>query len=242
MKNLLLVIIALVNYGCGAKEKLITSAPAFNVAGMDLKSMPHKRVKELFVVVFEKNFTPLEWKEIFDQTTLLSKNKKQLREIEGLDDDASSEVRGKMITDNARLLGSLGQKSLFMMNWSAQDENCRIVLKDSWQLQCKPRNRDNPLNGGLPLSVHPLEWVFPNPVVSTTKIPYLRIKLKKESTEGSAFNYSIELRMKQEHETSTESWLKGDAFPEAGSEFLKADGSLTTSFFPYGYAEMTLGN
>lgn len=230
--------------GCGKKmEYQPLNRPDSSVSSRSIADLSHKRVKELFVVLFEKNFEPQEWKVIFDQTGILSANKKKIRQMEGQIDDASIEVRTQLITENGELLDSLSQKSLFMMNWSAQDENCKLALKEFWQLVCKPRNQNNPLNGGLPHGVGAVEWVNPDPVVSMTKIPYLRIRLKKEHDEtgASALKYALELRLKEERVSETESWFKGEAFPSKGSTFIRADGTTTQQVFPYGYAELTLG-
>jgi hypothetical protein len=233
---------------CGKKDAPVP-APALNrMSAKDsvrtVSELKHKRVRELFVVLFEKNFTPDEWKTIFDQTRILSANKKTIRTIEGMDDEASSEIRGKLITENADLLTSLAGKSLFMMNWSIQDENCKLSLKDFWQLVCKPRNPNNPLNGGLPHGVGAVEWITPDPVTSITKIPYLRMVLKKDvdSTTSSPLAYEMELRLKEERFTESESWFKGEALPTMDSIFVRPDGTVASQVFPYGYVELTLGN
>jgi len=230
--------------GCGKKtEYQPLHLPEGSVSSRSVSDLPHKRVRELFVVLFEKNFEPQEWKTIFDQTSILSANKKKIRLMEGQIDDASIEIRTQLITENGELLTSLSQKSLFMMNWSVQDENCKFSLKEFWQLICKPRNQNNPLNGGLPHGVGAVEWVTPDPVVSVTKIPYLRIRLQKDRDEtgASALEYGLELRLKEELISENESWFKGEAFPSKGSTFIRADGTPTRQVFPYGYAELTLG-
>jgi hypothetical protein len=229
---------------CGKKDQYVPlSRPEGSVSARSVSELSHKRVKELFVVLFEKNFEAQEWKKIFDHTKVLSANKRKIREIEGQVDDASIEIRTQLITENAGLLTALSEKSLFMMNWSAQDENCKLSLKSFWQLTCRPRTLDNPLNGGMPSGVGAVEWINPDPVVSVTKTPYLRIRLKKEldPTGESPLHYDLELRLKEERFSESESWFKGDALPAAKSAFVRTDGSVTQSFYPYGYAELTLG-
>ncbi len=229
---------------CGKKPDFQPlQASEGTVSSRSVAELPHKRLKELFVVLFEKNFESSEWKQIFEQTNMLSANKKKIRQIEGQVDDASIEIRTQLISQNSELLTSLSEKSLFMMNWSAQDENCKLSLKEFWQLVCKPRNLNNPLNGGLPYGVGPVEWVEPNPVVSVTKTPFLRIRLKKDSdpTGASLLQYSLELRLKEERSSDTETWLKGEAIPAEGSVFIHSDGTAAQQVFPFGYVEMTLG-
>ncbi len=247
-QNFTMLFMLLLASACGKKDSP-TPAPNLNRIGTPdsartVSDLKHKRVRELFVVLFEKNFTPDEWKIIFDQTRILSANKKAIRAIEGMDDENSSEIRTKLITENADLLTSLAGKSLFMMNWSIQDENCKLSLKEFWQLVCKPRNPNNPLNGGLPHGVGAVEWVNPDPVTSITKIPYLKMVLKKEldPTSASPLAYEMELRLKEERFTESESWFKGEALPTSGSVFVRTDGSASSHVFPYGYVELTLGN
>lgn len=196
------------------------------------------RVKELFVVVFPKNYTPLEWKAIFDDTRILSQNKRRLRALEGLADDASQDERAELIGRNAEILTLLGSKSLFMMSWSAADENCRI--RDTLKITCRPSNPDNPLNGGLPKHTSPLEWIRPDPVRSDVKTPYVSIRLEQKDAEKGAL-YGLDLRLKPESLGESELWFKGEAIPVKGSLFSGAEGSPVSEYFPYGYAEMTLG-
>ncbi len=241
---LLMLLLIFSGISCGKKTEFqALSDSEGSVSSRSVSELPHKRVRELFVVLFGKNFQPTEWKEIFEQTNILSANKKKIRQIEGQVDDASIEIRTQLITQNSELLTSLSEKSLFMMNWSAQDENCKISLKDFWQIICKPRNLNNPLNGGLPHGVGPIEWIQPNPVVSATKTPFLRIRLKKDAeAEGSSLlQYALELRLKEEKVSDSETWFKGEAIPSSESTFVLQDGTTTQQFFPYGYVEMTLG-
>jgi hypothetical protein len=247
-KKTMMGVLLLLALACGQKD-VPSPLPNFNRIGTQdsartIADLKHKRVRELFVVLFEKNFSVDEWKIIFDQTRILSANKKTIRAIEGMDDEASSEIRGKLITENAELLNALAGKSLFMMNWSIQDENCKLSLKDFWKLLCKPRNPNNPLNGGLPYGVGAVEWVNPDPVTSITKIPYLRMVLKKDldPTTASPLVYQMELRLKEERFTESESWFKGEALPTSDSVFVRPDGTSASQVFPYGYVELTLGN
>ncbi len=244
MKSAILILMLALT-ACGKKnesEPVTSTLPGRNGVARSVSELKHKRIRELFVVLFEKNFSPEEWKFVFDQTNILSSNKKKIRQIEGLDDDASSEIRGKLITENAGLLTALSEKSLFMMNWSIQDENCKLSLKDFWQLVCKPRNINNPLNGGLPHGVGAVEWVNPDPITSVTKTPYLRIRLQRDLEEPMPLAYQMELRLKEERITEGESWFKGEALPMSDSVFVRQDGTPVTGVFPYGYAELTLGN
>jgi hypothetical protein len=247
-QKIIMCTLLLMASACGKKDES-SSVPSLNRIDASgsmrtVADLKHKRVRELFVVLFEKNFSVDEWKTIFDQTRILSANKKTIRAIEGMEDEASSEIRGKLITENAELLNALAGKSLFMMNWSIQDENCKLVSKAFWQLVCKPRNPNNPLNGGLPYGLGAVEWVNPDPVTSITKIPYLSLVLRKDldPTGSSPLAYQMELRLKEERLTDSESWFKGEALPTSDSVFVRPDGTAASQVFPYGYVELTLGN
>lgn len=239
MKNFYWIIIFSLLVSCGKKESQQVS-PALKV--QQEFQLRHKRVKELFVVLFEKNYTASEWKDIFDLTRVLSANKKTLRSIEGDDSEAAGAIRSPLIKENAEILSVLGAKSIFMMSWSSQDENCKILQKDSIQLTCKPRNVNNPLNGGLPSVVAPLEWINPDPIRSEVKIPYLKIMLKKDASPDQPQHYSLELRLKEEQVSDAETWFKGEAIPASDSQFMTSEGKLVDRFFKFGYAEMTVGN
>jgi hypothetical protein len=196
------------------------------------------RVKELFVVVFPKNYAPLEWKAIFDDTRILSRNKRRLRALEGLSDGPAQDERADLIGKNAEILTTLGSKSLFMMSWSAADENCRI--RDTLKITCRPSNPDNPLNGGMPKHVSALEWIRPDPIRSDVKTPYVAIRLEQKDPEKGPL-YGLDLRLKPELIGEKELWFKGEALPSEGSLFTGPDGAPVSDYFPYGYVEMTLG-
>lgn len=228
---------------CSSKETAVQNSISENpIVLKGSIQLSHKRVKELFVVIFEKNFSAQEWKDIFDLTNVLSSNKKILRTIEGQDSDEAGAIRSELIKKNADILTALGAKSIFMMSWSAQDENCKFSQKSTLLFNCKPRNPSNPLNGGLPVAIKPVEWLIPDPVKSEVKIPYLSLVLGKEAKDESPSSYELELRLKEENVSDSESWFKGDVVPTLGSRFIKNDGTLVDHFFQFGYAEMTLGD
>ncbi|MBU6155124.1 MAG: hypothetical protein KGP28_12545 [Bdellovibrionales bacterium] len=196
------------------------------------------RVKELFVVIFPKDYSVPEWQRIFEETNVLSRNKQKLRAIEGLDTPEIQEERAVLIGKNAEILSELGAKSLFMMNWSIQDENCRI--SKSLKILCRPFNPENPMNGGLPTNRGPLQFIIPDPVQSEIKTPYLSVTLEQlDESKGPYFG--LNLRLKPESSGDGFSWYKGDVTISGGSRFRsQADGSEVASFFPYGYSELTL--
>lgn len=239
LMSILILSLAVLQSGCG-KKSVPAHTPLRTMNSVSTPDLKHKRVQELFVVIFEKNYSPEEWKEIFDQTRLLSANKKQLRAIEGQDSEEVSILRSKLIQENAEILTRLGSLSLFMLNWSAQDENCRFAGNPELKLICKPRNPNNPLNGGLPFSPEAATWVIPNPALSEVKTPYLKFLLRKQAERETDFAYDLELRLKIEKVLDESSWFKGEALPAPGSRFQKPDGTLTGTFFTYGYSELTL--
>ena len=218
MNRIIAVLMLLGMTGCAGKN----SKP--QILGQALKSdlsrtevLRGLRVKELFVVVFPKNYSVQEWKSIFQDTNILSRNKRRLREIEGQDDPTVEEERATLIGKNAEILLELGTRSLFMMSWSSQDENCKIG-KDTLKIVCKPFNPDNPLNGGLPQSMKPISFIIPDPIQSEVKIPYLSIKLEKQGQE-SIKGFGMELRLKPESESKKQLWFKGDVVMDPESEF-----------------------
>jgi hypothetical protein len=226
------LIFCLTLVSCGKKE---TRTEAFSNSGIPTPAfeLTHKRVKELFVVVFDRDYSADEWKSVFDLTRILSLNKKALRQSSG---DVAA-----IIQKNAEILTDLSAMSVFMLSWSAQDENCKFIQKDELLFNCKPRNFGNPLNGGLPVSTEPVKWVIPDPIRSDVKTPYLKMSLKKESNLENHAEYELLLRMKLESANETETVFKGEVIPVIGSRFLKSDGSTTDQFFPYGYVELSLG-
>jgi hypothetical protein len=205
--------------------------------GVSTEALKGLRVQELFVVLFPKDFQPGEWRAIFDDTRVMSRNKKRLRELEGATDGPSQDERAELIGKNAEILMKLGEKSLFLMSWSAADENCRI--KDTLKIVCKPSNPDNPMNGGLPKNILPITVVQPDPVRSDVKTPYLALRLEQaDPARGS--RYGLDLRLKVERLDGREKWFKGEALPLAGSEFINREGVVVKDPFPYGYAELTI--
>jgi hypothetical protein len=238
MKKITLIFMLLTTISCGKK---VDSLPVTS-AQLEEFNLRHHRVKELFLMIFEKDYSADEWKTVFELTKILSANKKVLRLIEGDDSDSASAIRMPIISKNAEILGELSQKSVFMLSWSAQDENCKITQREQLLFTCKPRNKNNPLNGGLPTVTESLQWLNPDPIREEIKTPYLRMIMRKEASSENLQKYSIELRLKIEKISDSESWFKGEAIPLPESKFLKSSGGLTNDFFKYGYAEMTLGN
>jgi len=235
--KILLIFAALLLSSCSKDLPLVPTSNVQRQEAMNVETLKLLRVKELFVVLFPKNYTVDEWKFIFDETKELSANKKRLRALEGMVDAESQDVRANLIGKNADLLTDLGNKSLFMMSWSASDENCKI--KDSMKVVCRPSNSDNPLNGGLPKNLEPLSFVVPDPVSSEIKTPYLLIRLEQNDVSRGPW-YRLDLRLKVESLSADEKWFKGDVVPAKGSTFIGQDGSMATEFFPYGYSELTL--
>ncbi len=227
--------------GCSADSPPeVRSGEPYRVDASRIEGLRGMRVRELFVVIFPKDYSVEEWRAIFEQTNLLSKNKRRLREIEGRDEPQIQEERSAIIGKNAEILLELGMKSLFMMSWTSQDENCSIDKE--MRILCDPFNPDNPLNGGLPANTRPLRYVIPNPVQnSSIKTPYLSAFLEKKKS-GAGIGFGIELRLKPEASNAQSSWYKGDVVIEEGSVFPSAtDGSPVGTYYRYGYSEMTLG-
>ena len=224
---------------CGKADKPVQQAQLSIMPPVSLHDLHQKRVKELFIVLFEKDFSITEWKIIFDETKKLSVNKKRLRKIEG--DFSAREKREAWINENAVLLDDLGKRSLFMLDWTLQDENCKFIEKKDLRLVCKPHTLDNPLNGGLPENKSPITWVVPDPVRYDIKNPYLKINL---SLNNERYDYDLELRLQLESkDEKREWWFKGDvvkSVPHSKVKFTREDGSESSSLYPYGYAEMTV--
>jgi len=211
---------------------------ALSVDSSRVEALKGYRVRELFAVIFPKDYSVEEWRAIFEETNVLSRNKQRLRMLEGQDAPAIQEERAVLIGKNAEILTDLGAKSLFMMSWSAQDENCRI--SKSLKLLCKPFNPDNSMNGGLPLNPVPLQFVIPDPVQSEIKTPYLSIKLEQRDELKGPY-YGIELRLKPEASSENFRWFKGDLTIDSGSVFRsQVNGEPVSTYFPYGYSELTL--
>ena len=205
-------------------------------AAMALKGL---RIKELFVVIFPKDYSIPEWEAIFVETKELSRNKQRLRTLEGQDAAEAQEERANLIGKNANILTDLGSKSLFMMSWSASDENCKIS-KDTLKVICRPFNSENPLNGGLPKSLEPIQYLIPDPIQSDVKTPYLSVKLV-QGDEAKGPKYGIELRLKPEVMSENQKWLKGDVVIQKGSAFhSQSDGTPVDTYYPFGYSELTL--
>ncbi len=188
----------------------------------------HKaRIDELFIVLFKDQMSQDQWNTIFQDTQKLSSNKRLLLTIEGLSDEVSERLRDQIIPENAILLRRLSESSVYLLNWSFGDENCRFLYRDTLDLMCKPRTLDNPLNGGLPEQRGRIEVLSPNPVTEDIKVKYLNIVLYKESPR-----LKIQLRLRLEKSTSDQYWFKGDVKVN--------EHSFNQNPFSYGYAEMSL--
>ncbi len=185
------------------------------------------RVSDLLIILFKKDINEDQWTEIFKGTQKLSSNKRKLLSIEGLMDNNSESLRIEILDQNAKLFEFLSSFSVYILNWSFGDENCRFLFKENLNLLCKPRNLDNPLNGGLPQQDGFITYNRPNPVTEDIKVPYLNIYLSKKADDP----LKLQLRLKLESKSETEFWFKGDVLP-----LVYKDKSLP---FPYGYVELT---
>jgi hypothetical protein len=234
----ILISALMLGFGCSERPvERVRQTNAYPAGTFDVAQLEGLRLKEMLVVLFQRDFSVEEWKTIFVQTKKLSLNKKVLRSLEGAIDPAADLERGNRMAENAELLEALGNQSSFLMSWSLADENCRFVNQRGVRMTCRPKNRQNPLNGGLPSPVGLVEWVEPNPVVSDTKSPHLKLVLATQENP----KFEIELRLKLESTDRGETWWKGEAYPSAGSEFMAPDGVIRPAGFPIGYAEITLG-
>lgn len=227
--------------GCskGDEGPKVRATNAASSESFEVSRLDGYRVQELLIVVFARDYTPAEWTRIFDWTRALSANKRRLRSIEGALDAEADRLRGELIERNADLLTELGSRSLFILSWSANDENCRFAADGATAataMTCKPRSLDNPLNGGLPQPDGAVEWIRPNPVTSDIKTPYLRLALQRVGEPA----FRLELRLKTERVSEREGWFKGEAVPAPGSRFIDFEGVAREPGFPYGYAEMTV--
>lgn len=191
------------------------------------QDLDKNKISELFVLLFKDNLTSVEWTNIFLDTQKLSLNKRKLFQIEGLNDDESEKIRSAVIAENSVLLQRLSGFSVFILNWSLSDESCKFLFKDMLNLVCKPRNLDNPLNGGMPLQFGEIRIIKPDPTIDEIKTDYLKLTLRKEESPS----YMIELRLKLESSSAKEFWFKGDVLPR--------DHHFNENPYPYGYAELT---
>lgn len=192
-----------------------------------IEDLNKNKINELFVVLFKDNLSSDQWKSIFLDTQKLSLNKRKLFLIEGLDDEDSDQIRSTVIAENSVLLQRLSGFSVFILNWSLSDENCKFIFKDMMNLVCRPRNLDNPMNGGMPTQVGEISIIKPDPTVDEIKTDYLKFTLSMLE----APSYTIELRLKLESSSAKEFWFKGDVIPH--------DAHFNQNPFPYGYAELT---
>jgi hypothetical protein len=236
-----LAVVALGLFACGRSWERV---PTSNASGQPLlpgepspEDLVSLRVREAFVVVFPRDFAVDEWRGIFERTRELSFNKTRLRRIEGRSDLDSESERLERIGRNVELLTELGERSLFMMSWTLADENCRF--RSGPKLVCRPFNRDNPLNGGLPEQVGQLLFFRPDPILDAIKTPYWSLALEQRDPVWGPW-YRLDLRLRTEVATPQEIVLKGESLPAEGSGFPGPDGLPVTSYFPYGYAELTL--
>ncbi len=192
-----------------------------------LNDLHKTRVDELFVVLFKAQLSQDQWTTIFQDTQKLSSNKRLLMTIEGLSDEASEKLRDQIIPENATLLQRLSDSSLYLLNWSFGDENCRFLFKETLDLVCKPRTQDNPLNGGLPQQRGAIEILTPNPITEDIKVKYLNVILYKDIPR-----LDIQLRLRLEKATGDQFWFKGDVKINQHS--------FNETPFGYGYSEMSL--
>lgn len=214
---------------CQKMEPLETKKTDVSIFSQEfsLSELHKTRVDELFVVLFKDGLTQEQWTTIFQDTQKLSSNKRLLMTIEGLSDEASEKLRDQIIPENADLLQRLSDSSLYLLNWSFGDENCRFLFKEVLDLVCKPRTLDNPLNGGLPQQRGSIEILTPNPITEDIKVKYLNIVLYKDVPR-----LSIQMRLRLEKSTGDQFWFKGDVKIN--------EHSFDQTPFGFGYSEMSL--
>jgi hypothetical protein len=229
MKKMLLIPLFIFICSCQKIQPLESKPTDVSVFSNEFKLTDlHKtRVDELFVVLFKDQLSQDQWTTIFQDTQKLSSNKRLLIMIEGLSDETSEKLRDQIITENATLLQRLSDSSLYLLNWSFGDENCRFLFKEALDLICKPRTLDNPLNGGLPQQRGAIEILTPNPITEDIKVKYLNVVLYK-----SAPQLNIQLRLRLENFTENQFWFKGDVKINQHS--------FNETPFGYGYSEMSL--
>jgi hypothetical protein len=229
MNQIYLILLAIVILSCQKIPPLVPQSSGVRIQNNDLSLNDfHKmRVEELFIVLFKDQLSQEQWTSIFKDTQKLSSNKRLLLSIEGLMDPESEKIRDQVIPENADLLQKLSENSVYLLNWSFGDENCRFLFKEVLNLVCKPRTLDNPLNGGLPEQRGEINLITPNPVTDDIKVKYLNIVLYKDAPR-----LNIQLRLKLEKNTNDQFWFKGDVKIK--------EHSFGQRPFEYGYSEMSL--
>lgn len=229
IKLIFFIFLSLVIFSCQKIQPLPPKDSEVRIESNNLiLSDFHKmRVDELFVVLFKDQLSQEQWTSIFKDTQKLSTNKRLLLSIEGKSDPESEKIRDQVIPENATLLQRLSENSVYLLNWSFGDENCRFLFSEVLNLVCKPRNFDNPLNGGLPEQSGEINLITPNPVTEDVKTRYLNIVLYKDVPR-----LNIQLRLKLEKKSDAQLWFKGDVRVQ--------ESSFDQRPFEFGYAEMSL--
>ena len=221
--------------------KLNASAPVskhFEAVTSPLSRIAGKRIQELLVVIFKKDFSPIQWSKIFNDTRQISMNARAIVDLGARDDLSSNDQRLNLMGDNIDRLTRLSDLSAFLMSWSIGDENCKIQ-EDTLALNCSPFNSENSLNGGFPKFLTPIRFVIPNAAKDDIKTPYVEINLTQSNSRYASL-YRMKLRLKVEEIGEKIVQLKGDVIPEAGSRLEGPDGNISDQNFHYGYAEMIL--
>lgn len=193
----------------------------------EISDLHRMRVDKLFIVLFKDQLSEVQWTQIFKDTQKLSSNKRLLQTIEGKTDEESEKLRSQIIPENATLLQRLSESSVYLLNWSFGDENCKFLFKEVLNLVCKPRTYDNPLNGGLPEQSGLIQILTPNPITEDIKVRYLNLVLYKDVPR-----LNIQLRLRLEQKSINQFWFKGDV------KILEH--SFKDAPFSYGYSEMSL--
>lgn len=229
MCKLYFIIIYLLIFSCQKIPPLEDSNKDLRIFSNEfrLNELNKARVDELFIVLFKDQLSEDQWANIFQDTQKLSSNKRILLSIEGLSDEASEKIRDQIIPENAVLLQRLSENSLYLLNWSFGDENCKFIFKEALNLVCKPRILDSPLNGGLPEQRGKIEFLTPNPIIDDIKVKYLSLTLYKDVPR-----LNIQLRLRLEKSTNDQFWFKGDVKIH--------EHSFQQNPFGYGYSEMSL--
>jgi hypothetical protein len=236
------------------EAQLLEESPSIELGASQLAG---RALQDSLIVLFRDGLTAQEWKQVFEDSQMLGEARREMNrvnrrisELEGrggsqLDLEKLRQERDEVwVPRVGEALTRVYESSAYLAVWDSSQE-CRFSESEP-RLICKRDldSRSNPLAGGLPESVAPVQVVRPSlqgralrPAFEWTMalsgLTEQERRVDPPLPDFGVFRVKLQLRP-----TSDRDLLTGSAEPEANSVFLK-DGSKV-SVAPRGYVELRL--
>lgn len=217
----------------------ISGAPlkAIETPELRLEKLAGARVLEFTLIVFKEGYSRTEWKQVFADTRVLTKTRRETDVLKReLDRSSATEARLSEL-ENAKLQATLNLVSRDTAFMIALTESDACTIGSSLILTCQGTPGENPMDGGMPTFLAPFQLKTPSREM-VWNYPWIESDLV--SSDLSPGDFQIRLKLQSEEHIGQKLRLSGEAIVRDGSYFEIEKGGERIPYHRFGYTEVTL--